>query len=395
MNEKTRALIFTSLGHYLNDNFIVLMSILIVYYIIEGVSPAFLAIATAAYSIISGLLSTPIGSVADRKGNFVELMLFGFILIGIANIIFAASFVMYSLYFIALGAVFLGSGAAFYHPLGASILQIKYGREEAPKALGINGSMGSLGRAIFPTILVFLLSSIGKVDGLLVVSAYTFILAAVTYLGLRGITFAAPPKGAGSTAAKSSLRKYAFILVPLSVTVFVRSMFITGVTTYVPTYMTNLYRSAIVMGIVLTASYSMAIIGQPYFGRITASLGGRSVLIITTVGATLSFLMFLLIKEFYLQVMFFAVYSFFAYSGFPNLLGYVGQVVDRDALTRANGIIWGVANTVGGAAGVLLGGSLITIIGLGNVMWVFAIIAIASTALLVTLPKSKQPLKAS
>ncbi len=389
MNEKTRALIFTGIGHYLNDSFIVLLSILIVYYLVEGVSPVFLAIASAVYGVISGLLSAPIGSIADKKGNYVGLMLLGFILIGIANILFAASFMMYRLYFIALGSLLLGSGAAFYHPLGASILQIKYGKEGAPKALGINGSLGSIGRAIFPTVLVLLLSFIGKVDGMLVASAYTFILAIVTYLGLRGVTFIASTNKSRTAAVKSSLSKYAFILVPLSVTVFVRSMFIMGVMMYVPTYMTDLYRSAIIMGIVLTIGYSMAIIGQPYFGRITASLGGRNVLIITTLGATVSFLLFLLIKEFYVQVIFFAIYSFFAYSGFPNLLGYVGQVVDRGALTRANGIIWGIANTVGGAVGVLLGGSLITIIGLGEVMWMFAIIAIISTALLAILPRQK------
>ncbi len=387
MNEKTQALIFTAIGHYLNDSFLVLISILIVYYLIAGVSPVFLAVASAVYSIISGLLSTPIGSVADRNGNYVELMLFGFILIGIANILFAASFVMYRLYFIALGSVLLGSGAAFYHPLGASILQIKYGREEAPKALGINGSLGSLGRAIFPTVLVLLLSFIGKVDGLLVASAYTFILGLVVYFGLKGITFTASVNK--KSIVKSSLRKYAFLLLPLSIMIFVRSMFTFGVMTYIPSYMTDLYKSKIIMSVVLTISYAMAIFGQPYFGRITSSLGGRKVLIITTVGATVSFIIFIFMENFYAQIIFFAMYSFFAYSGFPNLLGYVGQVVDRDALTRANGIIWGIGNSVGGAAGVLLGGSLIAIIGLEKVMWVFAIIAIISTALLAILPRPK------
>jgi MFS family permease len=390
LNEKIQALIFTGIGHYLNDSFLILLSILIVYYLIEGVPPVFLAIASAVYGIISGLLSTPIGSIADRRGNYAQLMLFGFVLIGISNILFAISFMVYRLYFIAVGSVLLGSGAAFYHPLGGTILQIKYGGKEAPKALGINGSLGSLGRAISPTLLVLLLTFFGKITGLLVTSIYTFALGTAVYIGLRGLTINAPADKA--KAVRSSIRKYAYLLFPLSIMIFVRSMFTFGVMMYMPTYMTDLYRSKIIMGLVLTVSYSMAIFGQPYFGRITSSLGGRKVLIITTVGATASFLLFILSKGFYLQVILFAIYSFFAYSGFPNLLGYVGQVVDRGALTRANGIVWGVGSSVGGAVGVLLGGSLISIIGLGDVMRVFAAIAVASTALLVILPKTRAAL---
>ncbi|MEM0123133.1 MAG: MFS transporter [Conexivisphaerales archaeon] len=387
MDEKIRALIFTGIGHYLNDTFLVLLSILIVYYLVEGISPVFLAIASAVYGVISGLLSAPIGGLADRKQNYAELMFFGFFLIGMSNILFAVSFLVYKLYFIAVGSVMLGSGAAFYHPLGGSILQIKYGGKEAPKALGINGSLGSLGRAISPTLLVLLLTFLGKVRGMLVVSIYTFVLGIIVYLGLRGLTIIV--SGDKTKAVKSSIRKYTYLLLPLSIMIFVRSMFTFGVMMYIPSYMTYLYKSTIVMGLVLTVSYSMAIFGQPYFGRITSSLGGRMVLIITTVGATVSFLLFILLKGFYVQTILFAIYSFFAYSGFPNLLGYVGQVVDRGALTRANGIVWGIGNSVGGAIGVLLGGSLIASIGLGAVMWVFAAIAVASTALLAILPKQR------
>ncbi|MDG7042832.1 MAG: MFS transporter, partial [Nitrososphaerota archaeon] len=123
-NEKIRALVFTSLGHYLNDTFLILISILIVYYLLAGISVIFLAAMSAIYGIISGLLSTPVGSIADRRGNYAKLMLLGFVLIGVANISFALSFLSYNIYLIAIGSILLGSGAAFYHPLGGSILQL-------------------------------------------------------------------------------------------------------------------------------------------------------------------------------------------------------------------------------------------------------------------------------
>jgi len=406
VNEKAKALVFTSLGHYLNDTFLILLSILIVYYLLAGISAIFLAVMSAIYGIISGLLSTPVGSIADRRGNYAELMLLGFILIGAANLSFALSFMSYNVYFIALGSVLLGSGAAFYHPLGGSILQIKYGGKNAPKALGLNGSMGSLGRAIAPTLLVLIIAFFGEEIGLTLTAAFVFALAGIIYAGLKDMRVnpglkdmrvnpglkdmrVNPGMGRQQEKASSPLRPYFYLLLPIAIMVFVRSMFITGVMMYVPTFMTDLYRSKTVMGLVLTVSYSMAIVSQPYFGGLTSRMGGKSVLIITTVGAAASFMIFLLIRSFYAQVALFAAYSFFAFTGFPNLIGYVGQLVDRGALTRANGVIWGMGNTVGGAIGVLIGGSLISAIGLPGVMWVFAIFAAASVALLPLLPKRK------
>ena len=386
-NEKIRALVFTSLGHYLNDTFLILISILIVYYLLAGISVIFLAAMSAIYGIISGLLSTPVGSIADRRGNYAKLMLLGFILIGVANISFALSFLSYNIYLIAIGSILLGSGAAFYHPLGGSILQLKYGGQNAPKALGINGSLGSLGRAIAPSLLVFIIAFLGEVVGLTVIAVFVFVLAGIIYAGLRHLSI--NPRVGEQTKANTPLKPYLYLLLPIGIMVFVRSMFITGVMMYIPTFMTNLYRSKTVMGVVLTVTYAMAIIGQPYFGRLTSRIGGRNVLIITTVGAAISFVIFLLIRNFYAQVALFAVYSFFAFTGFPNLLGYVGQLVDRGALTRANGVIWGLGNTVGGAIGVLIGGSLIAFIGLNEVMWVFAMFAAASVVLLALLPRRK------
>lgn len=174
---------------------------------------------------------------------------------------------------------------------------------------------------------------------------------------------------------------------------FVRGAFFTGVLTYAPTLMVQLYRSKTLMGIVLTISYGLAIGGQPYFGSLTQRIGGKNVLVITTVGATMAFLAFLLIKNIIAQAAFFAIYSFFAYSGFPNLLGYVSQVVhDRSALTRINGIIWGWGGTLGGALGSFLGGYLLSDIGTFGIMWVFFAFGVVSSVMLFSLPKPRSDL---
>ncbi|PMP94181.1 MAG: hypothetical protein C0167_04315 [Nitrososphaera sp.] len=94
--------------------------------------------------------------------------------------------------------------------------------------------------------------------------------------------------------------------------------------------------------------------------------------ILTTVVPTAAFLAFLYVSNELVSLTLFAVYSFFAMSGFPVLLGYVGQIVGRENLSRANALAWGVGNMVGGSIGALIGGPLMSIVGVVYLMWIYA-----------------------
>jgi len=50
-----------------------------------------------------------------------------------------------------------GVASSIYHPIGASIVS-RYFIEDLGLALGINGSMGALGRSSYPIIITLLLS---------------------------------------------------------------------------------------------------------------------------------------------------------------------------------------------------------------------------------------------
>lgn len=91
--EKLMSLAFTSFGHFSNDFTILLFSLLIVYYSQDyGISLAVLGAVAIIYNVLSGLLSTPIGSYADRTGQYRTLIAIGIAIIGIAVILFALSF---------------------------------------------------------------------------------------------------------------------------------------------------------------------------------------------------------------------------------------------------------------------------------------------------------------
>jgi MFS family permease len=393
MKGNNRILIFTSLGHFINDSFLVLFPVLSMYYLSLGINATAIGILGAVYNFLSGFLGAPIGRISDRTGKHAELMFMGFLLIFLSGIFFILSFFTSGLLIkyvtVSIASLFLGSGLAFYHPLGGAILQLSYDKDEAPKALGINGSMGSLGRAIAPYVLVVLFDDLGVSKGLFAVSIVTLMLSFITYYGLKEFSFK-QEKNLVHEGEMASLKPYMYILLPLTVIIFVRSMFIAGVQLFAPTYLFELYKSHYVAGVFLTISYATAIIGQPYFGRLTSQKGGRFVVILTTSLSTVFYLIFVYLKNYYVQLLSFALFAFFAFSGFPNLLGYVSQVVDKKVFARANGVVWSYGNMLGGALGMIIGGPIAGSFGFFYAMLTYGMLGVASSLLLIFLPKTRK-----
>ena len=112
--------------------------------------------------------------------------------------------------------------------------------------------------------------------------------------------------------------------------------------------------------------------------------------VLTTVIPTIAFMAFLYVQVELLSLALFAVYSFFAMSGFPVLLGYVGQLVGGEDLSRANALVWGIGNMVGGSIGALIGGPLISTVGVSELMWIYAAFGVASLAFIPYLLRRQQ-----
>ena len=393
MKGNNRVLFFTSLGHFINDSFLVLFPVLSMYYLSMGINTTAISIFGAIYNFLSGFLGAPIGRIGDKKGNYAELMFMGFLLIFLSGIFFILSFFISNLLIryvsVSIASLFLGSGLAFYHPLGGAILQLSYNKDEAPKALGINGSMGSLGRAIAPYVFVVIFDDLGVSKGLFAVSIVTLILSLITYYGLKESSFKQEKNSVDETGI-ASLKPYMYVLIPLTVIIFVRSMFIAGVQLFAPTYLYRLYKSHYTAGVFLSISYATAIIGQPYFGRLTSRKGGRFVVNLTTILSTVFFLIFLYLRNYYVQLLSFALFAFFAFSGFPNLLGYVSQLVDKKVFARANGVVWSYGNMLGGALGMIIGGPIAGFFGFFYAMLTYGILGILSSLLLIFLPKTRK-----
>ncbi len=398
--EKLKSIIFTSFGHFTNDFTFLLFSILIIYYNKNfGISLVILGAIAIISTIISGILSTPIGKYSDKTRKYTDLISIGFVILGFSFVAFAISFasVNYTLLFAVIAAVLLGVGLAFYHPLGASILNFTY-KNKSSSMLGINGAFGSIGRAVMPILLIPLILVVGKVYALLIISAYMFIAAIVIYKGLFFLKICENPpkeKNKKSNIVPNTISKYRSVLFILVALVFIRAMFLIGTTTYISEYLIKELGTETQLSYILTISFITAVIGQPFFGKLTDKYGGKAIIWVTSILSAVFFILFMLSgPNVLLIIVNYSLFVFMAFSGFPVLLGYVGQIVPKEISTTANGMVWGIGNTIGGAIGIaVMILFLFMNVSLLQTMWIMVIFGILSIFLIPFIPNKKRSIE--
>lgn len=419
MKKETRALTFTSMAHLVNDGNFLLYPILITFYeALPNVHLVALGIMAVIYYLLSGVLSAPMGVFADKYDRDALLMGLGIGIQGAAMFIFALPFLYPSeIYWLLItGAVLLGIGQAFYHPLGASVIYHTYGSDDAPPAMGLNGSFGSIGRASMPIIIVALIRAVGGFAGLSTISVYSIFAGAAIFGGLSFFrrknyrTIEDQEQDERVVGEKKGMRLYFGMITTIMVVIFLRSMFNLAIVTFIPTFIESHVRSttflgislvpSTIMGIVLTVAFLPPIFGQVWFGKLTSRLGGKVTVSLSTSLSALVFLILLMFADRIYslgnlpEVAFIGVtygaYAFLTFSGFPVLLGYVGQIVPKTLSTRANAMVWGIGQTVGGGVGIAFLSLTLLKFTLYQGFWIMMIFAAVSVVLIPLLPSKKK-----
>lgn len=368
MREDKKALISTSMAHFSNDGVFLLFSSLIVYYSqpSTGLNITILGYFATIYILVSGIASIPIGRLSDSRDMDPELMFVGILIIGLSVVLFAIPFsfssttsLLIKYLFAGVGAIVLGFGQAFYHPLGASIIRTSLRGKDSSTYLGINGSFGSMGRAILLFIVGVLIIDFNPFFGLLLFSIYYFVASVIIYLSSRslrknGINIKSKPKPSTLKPMKEYPGVIGFLSV-LTSTIFLRSVFLMAIATYTFKYIDSTYHSNYLSFLFLSSALTTPILGQPVFGILTKKIGGNRALLASTIISLMAFTPFILITEnFYISLSLFSIYSFAAFTGFPSILGFVGQKIPLEITTRASTWTWGIGSTLGGATGVMI-----------------------------------------
>lgn len=344
----------------------------------------------------SAVLSLVVGRWADRSGRPGTLIGVGMGLLSAGLLGFYLALV-YADGLALIGAVvasslLAGLGSAFYHPLGATILQSTYEDATRGRALGANGSIGSVGRALYPSLFFLVPILATDYDRFAVFAALGFAVSGILWAGLRGwrspsrprVEDPLPTQGGEHTLRSAATRG----AVLLTVVVFVRSMATQGIVSFLPIYISHVQGAGLtsVLGDTVTTMYVPAIFGQPVFGWLVDRFDRRLVLGLSSLASGMSILGYLFSGG-WASLAFLALFGLFTFSGFPLFLSLAADYVPRDKASLGNAIVWGAGASGGSVAGPLVAGAIIAsnyaLLGLAfEVLAGVALVSAVGTALL-------------
>jgi len=363
MEEGQRSLLATSLAHFINDGLTGIIPLMYpVYITVYGISPTTVLILAGLQSVFSIVISPLIGKKSDTSGKFAQLMTIGLIIFAVGAAGYATSGLVVQglalVVFLLPFTVLIAVGSSFYHPLGATVLREKWKSEGLGRAMGINGSFGSVGRVVLPFSATLVLASFA-LPSLSVFAGLSLLGSLAIFFMLRRVRFSR------YVSAESGRRRFWRSLLPdwrlfrrflpLTVLSFSRGFFTVGITPAIPLYLLLVdHFSEFQAGIAYSIMFGAGIISQLLFGYLQDRLGKRIALGISNLGAVIALLVFVLSQSPLAVEVSLIPFGLFGYSAFPLLLGLVAELTSPGEMTSASSIVWGMGNTTGQAIAPLL-----------------------------------------
>jgi MFS family permease len=409
-----RALILTSATHFVNDGVsMVPLSIFPLLLTQFGLAAPELGVVASMWNITSVIGSPAVGHLSDRFRRNGALLVAGLLMMA-AGVIGSGwsvtagslrSLLPFDLYpalvfFAAIG----GLGSAVCHPIGGTILSQAYPSSKTGKALGLNGAAGSLGRALYPSIVVILITALNLPYGVIALGILGFIPAALIGLfplgGARGSTPGASDsvelldrENKSGTAAPLDRSAVMNILVLTTIAV-IRGTFGQGVVAFLSVFIVQVqqYSFSFGVGVIMMIAIVLGVPGQIIFGQFSDKHRVAS-LAVNTAGQSLAIILYLYtLSNPIIAVTCLALFGFFTYSSYPVFISAVSDSVPPRFLSLSNAIVWGVGILAGNSIGPLVVGLAVgtNLSLLPTVFLVLAVVSGLSTALVALLPRRSQ-----
>ncbi|QXJ28971.1 hypothetical protein J5U23_01840 [Saccharolobus shibatae B12] len=386
---KVRSLVLTSLGHFINDGNGQVLPILYAFLISHlHVQSLLIGVFAAIYYGTSALLSPIIVKlVTDKPKRGIGI---GILLWAIGLTLLGYSVSISSILLITVSIILCGISSTFYHPLGSQILYSVFSNNTAT-AMGINGSLGSLGRTLYPTVSLLLFTIFGSMPiALWLVSLISLSVSLVVFIIPLDLSLTSTIASIRSKKSDTAdpIKAPILAIIILSIIAFLRSAFQRSVMQFLPSFLLldYGYHYNVSLGLMVTAAYAGSIIGQPLMGILSDTIGRRTTLAISGIGSIATFILFIDFPSPFI-LFFFGLLTF---TGFPLLLSLAGDLVPRRSVGFANSLVWGIGVTGGGAIGPLITGILSQFIGIERALLIMITFAVVALALIAKLPKPKK-----
>ncbi|MGC8610427.1 MAG: MFS transporter [Thermoplasmata archaeon] len=353
MDKINLKILFTDLGHFINDGIFFLFPILVPFlakrFDLLPIYAGLLFVIFYGFSLISTVF---VSINADIKGKLGEGIALGLSLMSFSLLLLGISYSLnyeYAVILIYISTAILGIGASYYHPLSASVLNHIAPSNKRGLHLGINGALGSTGRALYPLIMVLIEEYFSFQISMVTLFLLGLITSIFIFIELENVK--PPINRSAKDHFYSTLNKYLLIL---AIITFLRSTFTQGISAWFPTFLAydKNVGLGLLIGVIMTLIYSVAILSQPIFGILSDKMDKRILYFISTFGTGLSIFLFVLIKS-WVAFIFMLTFSFFNYTGYPLLMSITREYSYENS-SLSNSIIWGVANTGGMVIGSFL-----------------------------------------
>jgi len=415
-----RALILTSLTHFVNDGVsMVPLSIFPLLLSLFGLAPPELGVVAAMWNITSVMGSPVVGHLSDRLKRNSALIVIGLVLMaaGVMGTGWAVTagnvraWLPLDLYpALVLSAAIGGLGSSVCHPIGGTILSQTYPSSRTGIALGLNGAMGSLGRALYPTLVVVLIAALNLPYGVIVLGLLGLIPVALIGLfpignnrnrrenSAKNHSTAFEDKkaeGLGGPAKKTSMGRSARInILVLTTIAIIRGTFGQGVVSFLSVFIVQVqqYSFDFGVGVIMMIAIVLGVPGQIIFGRLS-DLHRVGSVAVNTLGQSLTIILYLMtLSNPVVSVTCLAFFGFFTYSSYPVFLSAVADSVPTDFLSLSNSIVWGIGvlggNSIGPVVVGLMVGNNLSL--LPTIFLTLAIVSGLSTSLVVLLPRRRR-----
>lgn len=399
-----KSLVLTSMGHFINDGTVFFFPMLVDILVkTDSLSALYVTLLLGIFYIAASMFSIAVGKISeiwDNKGALIGIGLLTMSagIVGFYWVISSAE--RPHIYVVAaLSSLAAGMGSAFYHPLGGSVLQQSFTSESRGRALGINGAMGSVGRAVYPSML-YAFAALLTLDFSFLVFAVFAAVAAILIGTLLNPHIYVRPENSVKTGQVSNGSRgvLTYSIIMLSIVTFIRSTASQGIASWIPSYLSYVKNLGIssMLGYSITLMFVAAIIGQPIFGYLADRMDKRVLLSISSFG-TAAATMAYINSTGVLSIIFLIIFGFFTFSGFPLLFSLISEYVPRGDSSFANSVVWGLGNQGGMALGPIIVG-LIVVNNYSRLSFSFEITVITTVIagmLVFLLPKSKRKAKMS
>jgi len=295
-----------------------------------------------------------------------------------------------------------GLGSSVCHPVGGTVLSQAYPASKIGKALGFNGALGSLGRALYPSLVVILITALELPFGVVALGILGLLPAALIRLSpLEDAGDDAPAASdpaeqhpdheEGARKVGSMGRSAKISVLVLTTIAVIRGTFGQGVVSFLSVFIVQVqqYSFSFGVGVILMVAIVLGVPGQLLFGHFSDIHRTASVAV-NTAGQSLAIVFYLYtLSNPIIAVTCLALFGFFTYSSYPVFISAVTDSVPLRFLSLSNSIVWGVGILGGNAIGPLIVGLAVgdNLSLLPTVFFTLAIVSGLSTGLVAFLPR--------